>query len=287
MRIVSWNVQWGRGADGRVDLARTVSALHALGDVDVICLQEVARNFPGLAGGGREDGPAFFAAAFPGFEAVFGAALDVTDDIGGRACFGNLLLTRLPLGQVFRHLLPAPADPERLNMQRACIEAVVAAPWGPLRIMTTHLEYYSSLQRGAQIAALRALQVEAAGHARVPATGKEKNPAFSARPRPASAVLCGDFNCEPNSPHYRSMLRALPGGAPAWRDAWRIAHGRAPHAPSVGLHGAEWPDRPYCCDFAFVTADLAPRVRALSVKAETAASDHQPLVLDLADEAAR
>ncbi len=287
MRIVSWNIQWGRGADGRVDLARTVAALRGLGDIDVICLQEVAQNFPGLAGGGQEDGPAFFAAAFPDFEAVFGAALDVADGAGGRARFGNLLLTRPTLGQVFRHLLPAPADPTKPNMRRVCIEAVVAAPWGPLRVMTTHLEYYSLLQRGAQIAALRALQVEAADHAKALAVGKEKNPAFAARPRPASAVLCGDFNCEPNSSHYRSMLRALPAGTPAWRDAWRIAHGRAPHAPSVGLHGAEWPDRPYCCDFTFVTADLAPRVQALSVETETAASDHQPLVLDLADEADR
>jgi endonuclease/exonuclease/phosphatase family metal-dependent hydrolase len=56
-----------------------------------------------------------------------------------------------------------------------------------------------------------------------------------------------------------------------------------PHAPSVGLHGADWPDRAYCCDFLFVTADLAPRVRALQVLSETAASDHQPVVLELED----
>jgi len=29
MRIVSWNVQWGRGADGRVDWARLLAALRA------------------------------------------------------------------------------------------------------------------------------------------------------------------------------------------------------------------------------------------------------------------
>ncbi|HQV09649.1 MAG TPA: endonuclease, partial [Thauera sp.] len=51
MRLLTWNIQWGRGADGRVDLARTVAAIRAAGDFDVICLQEVACNFPGLAGG--------------------------------------------------------------------------------------------------------------------------------------------------------------------------------------------------------------------------------------------
>ena len=64
-------------------------------------------------------------------------------------------------------------------------------------------------------------------------------------------------------------------------DAWAVAHGARAHAPSVGLHGAEWPDRSYCCDFFFVTADLAPRVCAVEVLADTAASDHQPVVLEL------
>ena len=39
MRLLTWNIQWGRGADGRVDLARTVAAIRAAGEFDVICLQ--------------------------------------------------------------------------------------------------------------------------------------------------------------------------------------------------------------------------------------------------------
>lgn len=148
IRLLSWNIQWGRGADGRVDLERTRDTIRAAGPLDVICLQEVASNFPGLAGGAREDEPAFFAAAFADFEPVFGAGMDVPDGEGGRARFGNLLLSRLPVGQVFRHLLPSPADPAWPAMQRVCVEAVVEAPWGPLRVMSTHLEYYSARQPG-------------------------------------------------------------------------------------------------------------------------------------------
>lgn len=295
MRMLSWNIQWGRGADGRVDLARTVAAIRAAGPLDVVCLQEVARNFPGLAGGAREDGPAHFAAAFADFEPVFAAGLDIPDGEGGRACFGNLVLSRLPVGQVFRHLLPSPADPAWPAMQRVCVEAVVAAPWGPLRVMTTHLEYYSARQRRAQAGALRALQAEAADLARLPAADRESSPAFAVRPRPASAVLCGDFNCEPGSTAYRALQRALPAPRgmadgrppprPHWVDAWPLVHAARPHAPSVGLHGAEWPARPYCCDFFFVTTDIAGRVRGIEVLAATAASDHQPVVLELADAA--
>ncbi len=283
MRIITWNIQWGRGADGAVDLSRTIAALRAMPDADVICLQEVAQNLPGLVGGHREDGPAVLGEAFPAYEPVFGAGVDVSDGQGGRARFGNLLLSRLPVDQVFRHLLPCPVDPAYPSMQRCCLEAVVSAPWGPVRVLTTHLEYYSVKQRRAQIGALRVLQEEVAGHARVGRIDKDSNPAFAARVRPIAAVICGDFNLEPDSPEYALMGSPLPDGVPAWRDAWRVCHGDRPHAASVGLHGAEWPDRPYCCDYHWVTEDLAPRVRAVAVEADTPASDHQPVILELAD----
>lgn len=282
MRIVSWNIQWGRGADGRVDLERTASVIRDIGAVDVICLQEVAQHFPGLSGGHGEDGVGVLSAAFPGYEAVFGAALDVPDGKGGRARFGNLTLSRVAVGQVFRHLLPSPADPAVPSMQRMCVEVVLASDAGGVRIMNTHLEYYSDLQRGAQIERLLALHRESALRARVRVPDKDTNPGFRAWPRPASAVLCGDFNCEPGSPGHVA-LQADPGPeVPRLCDAWLALNGTQAHPPTVGLHGAEWPDRAFCCDFAFVSADLVPRISALRVVSDTSASDHQPLVLDLA-----
>ena len=285
VKVVSWNIQWGRGADGRVDLPRTAQAIRALGGthgVDVICLQEVASNFAGLPGGAREDEPAWFAQAFPGYEPVFGAGIDARDGEGGRSRFGNLILSRVPVDQVFRHLLPRPPDPDLPSMQRVCVEAVIAVPWGWLRVMTTHLEYYSQRQRRAQMETLRALQREAVANAAAGGTAREGNPAFAPRPRPASAVLCGDFNCEPDSEEYAALCQPLGGLAPGWRDAWRIRHPGTPHDATVGLHGAEWPDRPYCCDFFFVSADIASLVKRVEVDADTPASDHQPVVLTLA-----
>jgi len=283
MRIISWNIQWGRGADGRVDVGRTIDTLRAMPEADVICLQEVAQNFPGLPDGHGEDEVALLAAAFPAHEVVFGAAVDISDGAGGRARFGNLMLSRAAVDQVFRHLLPCPPDPAQPAMQRACVEAVVSAPWGPLRILTTHLEYYSVRQRRAQLGALRALQEEVAGHAAGGRIDKEANPAFAARARPVSAVVCGDFNCEPDSPEYALMAAAPSGAAAPWQDAWRVCHGARAHAPTVGLHGAEWPGRAYCCDFLWVTGDLAGRVRDVAVNAITAASDHQPVLLELGE----
>ena len=55
MKLLSWNIQWARGLDGRVDPGRVTDTIHRLGDFDVICLQEVAVNFPGLPGSQGED----------------------------------------------------------------------------------------------------------------------------------------------------------------------------------------------------------------------------------------
>lgn len=281
MRIMSWNIQWGRGADGRVELARTIEAIRDAAP-DIICLQEVARNFDGLEGGDGGDELQSLASAFAAHTPVFGAAVDVARVSGGRAQFGNLVLTRVPIVQVFRHLLPSPPDPGVPSMQRGCVEVVVSAPFGPLRVLTTHLEYYSGAQRLAQAKALRALQQDVVAslidHS---PKGKDSNPAFAARPRPAAAVLCGDFNCEPGSLAYAALAEAIfPTGA-SWHDGWLLANPATPHAPTVGLHGAEWPDRQYCCDYFWVAGEACTRVSGLRVDALTAASDHQPLILEL------
>ncbi|HEX7951969.1 MAG TPA: endonuclease/exonuclease/phosphatase family protein, partial [Burkholderiales bacterium] len=205
MKLITWNVQWCRGIDGAVDPARIVRTANKLADFDVLCLQEVAVNFPGLPGSRGEDQVARLSDALPGFSAHYGAATDVDDGKGGRSCFGNLILSRLPVLQVFRHLLPWPADAKVSSMQRVAVEAVVQAPWGALRIITTHLEYYSAVQRMAQVRALRALHQEACGHARQPrAAGKSGQP-FQPRPRPATALLAGDFNCKPEQAEHQLL----------------------------------------------------------------------------------
>ena len=97
MNLISWNIQWCRGVDGRVDPERIARTLRELApEADVICLQEVARGFDTLKGSGGEDQFALLAAAFPGFTAIDGIAVDVPHPRGGRRQFGNLLLSRLP-----------------------------------------------------------------------------------------------------------------------------------------------------------------------------------------------
>lgn len=283
MRLVSWNIQWGRGADGRVDLARIVRAARETGDFDVLCLQEVAVNFPSLPGNDDTDQVRSLSALLPGYTAHFGAGSDLPDGQGGRRLFGNLVLSRLPVRQVFRHLLPWPADPCQPSMQRVAVEAVVQAPFGDLRVVTTHLEYYSEMCRMAQVEGLRELHRQAFWQAMTPRPDKGADGPFASLPRPASALFCGDFNFPAGAPEHLLMQSAFWDGIPVLQDAWHFAHPGVPHADTVGLHGAEWPDHRYCCDFAFVTEDLARRVSRMEVNQATDASDHQPILLELAD----
>lgn len=279
--LLTWNIQWGRGADGRVDLERTVRDAKAIADFDVLCFQEVAVDFPGLPGSHGEDEVALLRQAFPGYELFFGIATDLPHGRGRRSQFGNLILTRLPVLQVFRHLLPWPSDPAVSSMQRACVEAVLDTGFGPLRVMTTHLEYYSPLQRMAQVEALRALHREASAHARAPRNGKETDATFAVLPRGVSALLCGDLNFEPGGPEHDLLTADYADATPRLVDAWLAKH-NAPHAYTVGLHEAAWPERPYCCDFILVSEDLVARLRRVEVDQSTAASDHQPVMLELA-----
>ena len=282
MKLLSWNIQWGRGMDGRVDLARIVHTIRALGDFDVVCLQEVAVNFPGLPGSRGEDGVAELAAGLPGYTPVYGVATDVPDGRGGRSLFGNAIFSRLPVGQVWRHLLPWPAEADKPSMQRVLVEAVVHADAGPLRVMTTHLEYYSQRQRQVQIDAIRRLHAEACAMSARQALPEEAGGSFEVFARPAEAILCGDMNFRAGAPERTRLLAPLAGGEPAFRDAWEVLHPGEPHAPTVGIHPVDFVSQPECFDFVFVTAGLAGRLRAHGIDTATEASDHQPVWVELA-----
>lgn len=80
-------------------------------------------------------------------------------------------------------------------------------------------------------------------------------------------------------------LQQPEGAATPWCDAWPIAHPGQPHPMTLGVHDRQqWPDGAQCFDFFFVSPDLAGRVRRFEVEARTDASDHQPMLLELATE---
>jgi len=271
MRIVSWNVQWCRGLDGVVDPARIAAELR-IAAPDVACLQEIASGFADLPGSRGEDQPAALDSELPDYETVVGWGVDVPGAGRSRKRFGNIVLSRMPLGRVRRHSLPWPASPTEPSMPRVAVEAIVEAPFGPLRVVCTHLEYYLAEHRAAQVARLAQIRLEwLAERKRV----DEKGP-FRSQPRTASTIVCGDFNLPPEDPLHQQILNI------GFVDAWEALHPAVPHPPTFRLHERDEGESPYCCDFMFVTPDLVSRLRSLRIDADNRASDHQPLILELA-----
>jgi len=282
--VASWNIQNGKGADGVVSLPRIAEVISRMGEPDVICLQEVSRHLPVSGAGFAVDQIAELADLFPGYEVIFGVAIEAAGAAGTqRWQYGNATLSRLPVTSVFHHALPQPPHAGVRQMPRQVSEVTVATGNTSLRVMNTHLEYHSLEQRLAQIARLRDLHLQAAAVANnLP--DYDDSGSYRFLDRPESCVLCGDFNIEVGSPEYAAMLVPAADDGVVFRDAWRICHVDRPHEPTCGVHDTvQWPQGPHCRDFFFVAGAAACAVDGVCVDIETNASDHQPLMLAIAD----
>jgi endonuclease/exonuclease/phosphatase family metal-dependent hydrolase len=279
MRLVTWNIQCGKGCDGAVDLARIVSVAKSLADADIFCFQEVSDGFDALDGG--FDQSAQLAALLPDYRPVFRPAVEAIDSHGKSHRFGNMTLSRLPVLQVAGHLLPWPRAGVARSMRRLALEVTVRTPFGPMRVVNTHLEFHSAAQREAQILRLLDLQEEASQY---PLTWSSKHTEpYGSQVAPATSLLCGDFNFDVSDPQYLLLQESARPGL-NYRDAWTLCRPGQPHRPTCGIHDhAQWPDGADCRDFVFVTEDMTKRVRRIEVDEVTAASDHQPIVVEIAD----
>jgi endonuclease/exonuclease/phosphatase family metal-dependent hydrolase len=284
MKLITWNVQWFCGLDGRIDVARIVDRAKAIADFDVLCLQEVAVNYPRLDGDASHDQPAILKSLLPDYEVFFGAAVDeLAPDGKSRQRFGNLIATRLPALQVHRYALPYPANASTQgvrSMPRICVSATLQASLGAIRVMTTHLEFYSPYMRKTQAEALLQLHRNACAHATYPPELDATGTAFQAKTHTPHCILTGDFNFEPHESEY-ALLQSSNGNATRFTDAWTIAHPNAPPAPTFRLFDRRYGPEPITSDYIFVSEDLRTRVRQVSVDAITQASDHQPVFLEI------
>jgi len=279
MRLLTWNIQCGKGCDGVTDMARIVSTAKSLVDADVFCFQEVSDNFAALDGG--VDRSAQLAALLPDYRPIFRPAVETVDAEGRAHRFGNMTLSRLPVLQVASHLLPWPRTGVPRSMRRVALDVTVRAAFGPLRIVNTHLEFHSAAQREVQIMRLLDLQEEASTNPS-DASAVHAEP-YGSQTVVASSLLCGDFNFDVSDSQHRLLHGSQRAGL-NYRDAWEIARPGQPRQPTCGVYDrAQWPGGADCRDFVFVTEDIASRVRRIEVDVTTSASDHQPVLTELAD----
>ena len=291
LRLLTWNVQWCYGLDQVVDVARIVREARAFADFDVLCLQEVAINYPRLPGSPAHDQPALLRQQLPEFEFFFGPAVDELGRDGERQQFGNLIASRLPVAQIAHHLLPYPSDAGKKSMPRSCSVATIRSALGPVRVMTAHLEFYSLRQRSAQVQAMRALHAQACEQAAFPPQDDETGWPFQNKLHTRHAILCGDWNLEPGSEEHLALQQPFePIASPAAPngfvpdqlfDAWKVAHPGQPHAPTFQLYDRSYRPAPITVDFIFVSAGLRQHVQRVEANLQSKASDHQPMLMEL------
>ena len=284
MKLVTWNTQWCKGLDGIVSPERIVQGARDMGDFDVLCLQEISQNYPNLTGGTPDDQPAEIARLLPEFEVVFGTAIDEKPTINSsRQRFGNLIASRLPILQIQHFALPSPVGPVPPHawMPRQCTVCTVLAEWGPVRIMTTHLEYHSEVQRLAQAQALRQIHQALCDQAqyRPLVAQDEVHTPYQPKPYTTDVVLCGDCNFEPHSDPYEA-LRSPDISHPLY-DAWVLAYPDQPHPPTFRLYDDTYGPEAVSCDFCFLSESLAPKLKSISVDTSTQVSDHQPVIIEI------
>jgi endonuclease/exonuclease/phosphatase family metal-dependent hydrolase len=132
MRIISWNIQGGKGMDGRRSIARIAAVLRTL-NADVVCLQEVHQRLPWSW---FQNQPRRLE-RLPDYKVIFGPDYRV-----GIGSFGNAILTRLPVRSVAHYWIPNDLERKRnyisFVVKRGLMKVVVETPGGPVAVMNTH-----------------------------------------------------------------------------------------------------------------------------------------------------
>ncbi len=246
LRVVSYNMHTGIGADGQLDLARTAQALEAM-DADVIGLQEVDVHWSARSewrDQARDLAKALDMRVF--FAPIY--SFDPPEPGLPRREYGLAVLTDLPVMRTENHDItrlstqgtdpvpePAPGFPE----------VVVNAEGAVVHFYATHLDYRAD-------PSVRAMQVQ------------DTLAILDEDPEGAQQVLVGDFNAPPGAPEL----------APLWTellDTWAVA-GSGP--------GFTFPTTDPVKRIDYVT--VSPDITTLDAEVvSTQASDHLPVVADL------
>lgn len=285
MQLVSYNVQYGTGKDGRVDIGRIVDEIA---DGDVIAMQEVDRYW---ARSEMADQVQAFTEALPDHHWVYGPGVDLdasfTESDGRlhsrRRQFGNLLLSRYPILSSRNHLLPKMQFHAQLSLQRSVMEGVIGFPGGAVRVASVHLAHAAEPERLAQIDRIRELQrlagrdggVLSGAHSHWLDNGPDNE-------APRASILLGDFNMAPHEDAYAAMVGpddpkyGRITDKDGYLDAWLVSGG-----DPEGGHTKFEAGGNRRIDYAFVSTDLADKVQSVRVDSDAMGSDHQPLWLEI------
>ena len=286
MRVVSYNIQWGKGRDGQVDLDRVA---RTVAEADVIGLQEVERHWREMP---HADEVARLAALLPGHHPAYCTAVDFHNpaDPALRRQYGLMVLSRWPVLSVRSFPLPRATVIGQVSDPSILMECVIGHPELPFRLYLTHLNWVSARARARQAEAI--VQIVAGALAEgPPITGPgAPDSDFGADwmmiardalpPMPAPAILMGDFNMTPGERGYEVLCGPVSPwyGRLAEEGLFADALTRAglPETEGVTFPG-DGTGPGERIDHILTTPDMALRVREGWIDDAADASDHQPV----------
>ncbi len=181
---------------------------------DIVCFQEVWEDAqtPNSAGWVAEHASGTWHLAFGG------DSFDPSLWADASLRFGSAILSRWPIDSSAYVRLPVVPDDDPFPAQ---------VPWELLHARTAGLDVFSAhLAAAPTYGHHRQAQVVAIDdYVRSVRGDLDATPPLGAKRDAMPAILCGDFNAEPDSDEIRFLcsLTALDGRTTFWQDAWRVA----------------------------------------------------------------
>lgn len=284
-RLVTYNIQYGKGQDGEVNLARIADEVRG---ADVIALQEVDRFWPYT---GMVDQVAELTRHLPDYYWVYGAGVDIhvegsTPGEQKRRNFGNLLLCKTPILRSRHHLLPKLGSTDALSIQRSAVEATVDLNGRRLRLYSVHLCHLSARTRLPQVQKILDIHRNAVREGAAlcgDVAGKDFETGVYDQRVPVEAIIMGDCNFQPGSEEYHEIVGpvsdygGLVASADGFVDAWTAA-GNDRGSPDRGQGlTADVAGNPATLDYCFVSTTLRSRIQRCTVDQAARGSDHFPV----------
>lgn len=205
--VATFNIRYARRIDAAAEILRSQASLQ---EADLIALQEM-----------DEAGASRLARALGFHWVYYPAAVHPRAGAEGRGGdFGNAVLSRWPITDDYKLVLPGRSFPQ--GLRRIAVAADIAAPGGPIRVYSVHLETPFAMLPADRAAQIGAILQDAAGS-------------------PAGAVIvAGDFNGRGAAGQAfasRGFDWPTRNAAPTVRGfAWDHVFGRGlPEAPTAGV----------------------------------------------------
>ena len=230
LRVLCYNIHTGIGMDKKLDLERTAKVINEQ-KPDLVALQEVDRNANRTA---KQDQPALLE-KLTGMKAVYGKTINHSSS----GEYGIAILSRFPIKSSNMTIFDQGTFDSGRFERRGLLEVEIEMEnKESLRFFNTHLCHISEERQTQQIKQIDELLKQHTG----------------------IAILCGDFNAQPDSTTIQTVL-----------EHWTDATDRTPTFSST--------DPKSKIDYVFYKPQSRLKVKEMNVLQDNITSDHRPVLV--------